>query len=189
MNPPGNGEGTACRDLYLYSLDDIASRPAFGAAVSLLAAWSAEAKGRNAAAAACHYLAHNVVPALQGGGAPPGPVPGWVAEALFLPEPEPAPPPLAFHGDRETFHEIVLMTYGELNEVRTMSDASFMEKTLLGRYRASGGPMAMLWHGAMERLRNVVARRIAGEPPLPAPYWDAAMRMNMPRVDGRATPR
>ena len=73
------------RQLYLYSIDGLVSQPAFGAAVSLLRDWSENAKGRNMAAAACHYLAHNVIPMLQEGGEPTDKIPAWVDALLFHP--------------------------------------------------------------------------------------------------------
>lgn len=73
------------RQLYLYSLNGLVSRPAFGAAVSLLTDWGKGAKGQNLEAAACHYLTHNVIPMLQDGGVPSDVVPGWVDRALLHP--------------------------------------------------------------------------------------------------------
>lgn len=73
------------RQLYLYSLHELVRRPAFEAAVSLLSGWSGNAKGRNVASAACHYLTHNVIPMLQEGGTPSDWIPVWVDRALFHP--------------------------------------------------------------------------------------------------------
>lgn len=85
MFSPKTEAANAERLLYLYSLSELVSRPALGAAVSLLSGWSRNAKGRNVAAAACHYLAHNVVPMLQEGGVPSDRIPAWVDAVLFHP--------------------------------------------------------------------------------------------------------
>lgn len=73
------------RMMYLYSLAELARRPALEAAVSLLSSWSKGAEGRNVAAAACHYLTHNVIPMLQEGGIPSDRIPSWVDAVLFHP--------------------------------------------------------------------------------------------------------
>lgn len=85
MFSPKTEVRNAERMLYLYSLHELVSRPALGAAVSLLSGWSVNAKGRNVAAAACHYLTHNVIPMLQEGGTPSDVIPAWVDRALFHP--------------------------------------------------------------------------------------------------------
>lgn len=108
MFSPKTEARNAERMLYLYSMHELVSRPALGAAVSLLSGWSANAKGRNMAAAACHYLTHNVIPMLQDGGTPSDRIPGWVDALLFHPlEYKPQAVGwkewLAFFGADETF--------------------------------------------------------------------------------------
>jgi hypothetical protein len=76
------------RMMYLYSLNELtrhASRPAFEAAVSLIRDWSGKVKGQNVAAAACHYLTHNVMPMVMEGGEPSDRIPAWVDRVLFHP--------------------------------------------------------------------------------------------------------
>lgn len=169
------------RDLVILSLHNLVREPDVARAYALLDEWGALAE-YPLHKAACHYLIHFVVPAVRLGTPVAAPVPAWVDEALFSPSrarQDGKPPIVHYYEGSANLYDIVNMTYGELNCVSTMSDASFMEKTLLERYRASEACDAMLWHGALERLRNVVIPRLMGEPARDTPYWNEAMRTNM----------
>lgn len=67
--------------VYISAIEGLVKEPDCNLAIDLLREWSGEAKGKNKAAAACYYLAHNVIPTL-GGFLSLG-VPEWVMEELF----------------------------------------------------------------------------------------------------------
>jgi len=106
------------RMTYLYSIAELARRPALLAAVSLLSSWSEGAEGKNVAAAACHYLTHFVVPTMQGEDCTGKRIPEWVDALLFHP---------VTYGHVETTHEDWMRFFGaNCSYVREDRDGGFV---------------------------------------------------------------
>jgi hypothetical protein len=70
--------------LYLSSIQNLIEYCEVKRAMDLLKDWSKEAKGKNMASAACHYLSHFAIPTLQGENRTNHLLPQWVKNRLFL---------------------------------------------------------------------------------------------------------
>jgi hypothetical protein len=76
------------RWIYMTAFEDMAKKVDLPLALSLRAQWSGNSKGKNMAAAACHYLTYYVIPAMAGN-RNDNPIPRWVQEILLCPPTEP----------------------------------------------------------------------------------------------------